>query len=166
MENIRKATLEDHQAIIDIYNQAVEDGLKTADTEIISLDEGLEWLKGHLKGPHPVFIYTVDEQVAGWLSISAYRPGRQALRFTKEVSSYIHRDYRAKGIGSKLLEYAIEYCRNRGIRNIFAILLDTNKASVAVLEKFGFSRWGHLPDVADFDGQEVGQYYYGKRIDK
>lgn len=164
MEEIRKATLEDCQAIIDIYNQAVEDGLKTADTEKISFDEGKEWLKGHLEDPHPVFVYTVDQQVAGWLSISAYRPGRQALRFTKEVSAYIHRDIRAKGAGSKLMEYTIEYCRKTQIKNIFAILLDTNKASIGVLEKFGFSRWGHLPKVADFEGKEVGQYYYGKRI--
>lgn len=164
MEKIRKATLEDSQAIIDIYNQAVEDGLKTADTEKVSFDEGKEWLKDHLEDPHSVFVYIADEKVTGWLSISAYRPGRQALRFTKEVSAYIHRDYRAKGIGSKLVEHAIEYCRKNQIKSIFAILLDTNKASIGVLKKYGFTRWAHLPKVADFDGEEVGQFYYGKRI--
>lgn len=65
MEKIRKATLDDHQAIIDIYNQAVEDGLKTADTKKTSTEEGFNWMKGHLKGPHPVFVYIVDQQVAG-----------------------------------------------------------------------------------------------------
>ncbi|MCF8309194.1 MAG: GNAT family N-acetyltransferase [Bacteroidales bacterium] len=165
MENIRKASLDDHPTIIDIYNQAVEAGFQTADTEKVTYEEALNWMRGHLKDPHPVFVFTIDDQVAGWLSISAYRPGRKALRFTKEVSSYVHKNYRARGIGSKLLEHAIEYCRQQSIRNIFAILLDCNKASVRTLEKYGFSRWAHLPEVADFDGQVVGQYYYGKKVD-
>ena len=164
MEKIRKATLEDSQAIIDIYNQAVEDGLKTADTEKVSPEDGLSWIKGHLEDPHPVFVHIADEKITGWLSISPYRPGRKALRFTKEVSAYIHRDYRAKGAGSKLVEYTIEYCRKEKIKNIFAILLDTNKASIGVLEKFGFSCWGHLPKVGDLEGRELGRYYYGKGV--
>lgn len=164
MEKIRKATTDDHQAIIDIYNQAVEDGLRTADTEFVTLDSSRKWLEGHLDDLHPIFVCTIGGQLAGWVSISAYRPGRRALRFTKEVSSYVHRDYRGRGIGSKLLEHTIDYSRKKGIKNIFAILLETNTPSIRVLEKFGFARWGHLPRVAVFNGKEVGQYYYGKRI--
>ena len=166
MEKIRKASLEEHRAVIDIYNQAIEAGFQTADTEKITHEEALNWMRGHLKDPHPVFVYTIDDEVVGWLSISAYRPGRKALRFTKEVSSYVHKDYRARGIGSELLEHALGYCRQHNIRNIFAILLDCNKASVRTLEKYGFSHWAHLPEVADFDGQVVGQYYYGRRVNK
>ncbi len=46
----------------------------------------------------------------------------------------------------------------------FALLLDINSTSVRLLEKFGFTRWGHMPDVADIDGRECGHLIYGLRV--
>lgn len=31
-----------------------------------------------------------------------------------------------------------------------------------LLEKFGFERWGVLPEVDEFDGRLCGQWYYGR----
>jgi phosphinothricin acetyltransferase len=45
-----------------------------------------------------------------------------------------------------------------------AILMDRNQASVRLLEKTGFARWGHLPGIADFGGVTCGQYLYGRKI--
>jgi phosphinothricin acetyltransferase len=33
-----------------------------------------------------------------------------------------------------------------------------------MMESLGFDRWGHLPRVADFDGEECGHLYFGKRV--
>jgi RimJ/RimL family protein N-acetyltransferase len=33
-----------------------------------------------------------------------------------------------------------------------------------MMEKMGFQQWGFLPRVADFDGEECGHFYYGKRM--
>ena len=44
--------------------------------------------------------------------------------------------------------------------------MDSNEASILCLKKFGFSEWGHLPQVADFDGIEIGHKYLGLRIDQ
>ena len=32
------------------------------------------------------------------------------------------------------------------------------------MEKFGFELWGHLPNIADFDGIECGHVYYGIKV--
>jgi len=29
----------------------------------------------------------------------------------------------------------------------------------------GFEKWGEMPQVVDFDGEECSHLYYGKRID-
>ncbi|MDJ0928378.1 MAG: hypothetical protein QNJ73_12105 [Gammaproteobacteria bacterium] len=50
------------------------------------------------------------------------------------------------------------------IKTLFAILLDINADSFRILEKFGFRQWGHMPNVADFDGRECGHLYYGLRV--
>ena len=55
-------------------------------------------------------------------------------------------------------------CPSLEIKNLFAILIDSNQSSIRLLEKYGFEKWGHMPRVAEFDGIEVGQLYYGLRI--
>jgi len=61
---------------------------------------------------------------------------------------------------------AIEICLTLKIKTLFAILLDSNQGSAKLLKKFGFEKWGHLPRVAEFDGVEVGHFYFGLRMDK
>jgi len=161
---IRYAKIEDLQPIVEIYNQAVNAGFMTADTDTFSLGEKLEWFDEHQADKFPLLVCEIDGNIAGWLSVSPYRNGRMALRFTVEVSYYVSFDFLKRGIGSNLLERAIEICRNLGYKNLLAIVIDRNIASIGLLEKFGFERWGYLPSVADFDGIEAGHCYYGLRI--
>jgi len=63
-----------------------------------------------------------------------------------------------------LIRYAIAACPRLRIKNLFAIVLEANEASRRLLEKMGFEQWASLPRVADFDGTEMGQVYYGKRV--
>ena len=106
------------------------------------------------------------KKIVGYLTISEYRSGRNALRHTAEVSFFIHFGYHRQGIASSLLNHAIEICPTLKIKTVFAILLDGNQGSVNLLKKFSFEKWGHMPRVAEFDGVEVGHLYYGLRINK
>jgi phosphinothricin acetyltransferase len=106
----------------------------------------------------------VEGQVVGWCSLSAYRPGRAALRFTAEISYYIDPAYHRRGIGTALIQHALAACPALEIRHLFAIVLEGNAASLKLLEKMGFEQWGYLPRVADFDGKEVGHFYCGRHV--
>jgi L-amino acid N-acyltransferase YncA len=161
---IRKAKPEDLQQITGIYNQAVQAGMKTADLTPVTVESRKHWFDDNTGSKFHILVAEDSSKVIGYLSISPYRPGREALRHTAEVSYYIDFDYHRRGAASSLLERALELCPSLDIKTLFAILLDTNKASVYLLEKYGFHQWGHLPDIAVFDGVEVGQYYYGKRV--
>jgi phosphinothricin acetyltransferase len=161
---IRKANENDAEAIAAIYNMAVAAGFCTADTEPQTTEERRQQMKAHPGPSHCYFVFEVDGKIAGWTSLSPHRPGRKALRFTKEVSFYIHPDYQSRGIGTALLAYAIEFAQQQGIKSLYALLLESNKKSLGLLRKFGFKKWGHLPDVADFNGTEVGQFIFGRRI--
>jgi phosphinothricin acetyltransferase len=85
-------------------------------------------------------------------------PGRAALRFTAEISYYIATTRQRQGVGTALLEHALAACPALGIRHLFAIVLESNEASLKLLRKMGFEQWGYLPGVADFDGREVGHH--------
>ncbi|MDH3978623.1 MAG: GNAT family N-acetyltransferase [Gammaproteobacteria bacterium] len=162
--DIRIATGQDIPAITEIYNQAIALKYATADLSPVTEEARSRWLAGHSPDTHPVYVADKDGQVIGYCSISPYRPGRMALNHTKEISYYVHQDFRAQGIGSELVKHAIDLAPSLGIKTLFAIMLDKNPNSLALLQKFRFEQWGFMPKVADFDGEEVGHYYYGLRL--
>ena len=161
---IRLAQSDDLPAIVDIYNQSIPTKQSTGDTQPLRVEDRLAWFAEHRPDRHPIFIADVAGQVAGWCSLSPYRPGRAALRFTAEISYYIALAHHRQGLGTALVEHAIAACPALQIRHLFAIVLEGNTASRTLLEKMGFAQWGYLPRVADFDGNEVGHLYYGRHV--
>jgi phosphinothricin acetyltransferase len=161
---IRLAQLDELPVIVDIYNQSIPSQQSTGDTQPLRVEDRLAWFEEHRPDSHPIFVADVDGRVAGWCSLSAYRPGRAALRFTAEISYYIAQAYHRRGIATALVEHTLAACPALQIRHIFAIVLDGNQASLKLLGKMGFEQWGYLPRVADFDGKEVGHLYYGRHV--
>ena len=162
--SVRLAVEDDLASIAEIYNQAIALKSATADLAPVTIANRKAWLNEHSAKKYPVFVADDSSHVIGYCSLSAYRPGRMALRFTAEISYYVHENHRGLGIASALIQHAIGECAQLDIRTLFAILLDINSDSVRILKKFGFQQWGHLPQVADFDGVECGHLYYGLRL--
>jgi L-amino acid N-acyltransferase YncA len=161
---IRLAQLDDLPAIVDIYNQSIPSNQSTGDTQPVRVEDRMTWFGEHRPEEHPIFVAEAEGLVAGWCSLSAYRPGRAALRFTAEISYYIAFAYHRQGIAKALVEHGVAACPALGIKHLFAIVLEGNGASLKLLEKMGFEKWGYMPRVADFDGNEVGHLYYGRHV--
>jgi phosphinothricin acetyltransferase len=162
--NIRLAQLNDLPAIVDIYNQSIPSQQSTGDTQPVRVEDRVTWFHEHRPEKHPIFVAEAEREIAGWCSLSAYRQGRVAFRFTAEISYYIAHAYHRQGVGTALVEHTLAACPALGIKHLFAIVLEGNQASCKLLEKLGFERWGYLPRVADFDGREVGHLYYGRHL--
>lgn len=161
---IRLATIEDIESVVEIYNQAIEAGFQTAFMERQSVTDRMGWFKEHLVAAYPIFVYVIEGKVAGWFSISPYRAGRAALRYTVEISYFVHNAYHKRGIGPQLLEHGLKACRELKYKTAIAIILDKNIPSIKLMDKFGFEKWAFLPDIADFDGVECSQLYYGIKL--
>ena len=112
----------------------------------------------------PIYVAEEDGNVAAWLSFSPYRPGRQALDRTTEISYYVHENYRRKGIGEALLSFALQLAPSLNFSTMVAILLDNNNPSIKLLEKFGFERWGLIPGAAEFGDITCGHLFMGRKL--
>jgi L-amino acid N-acyltransferase YncA len=161
---IRLAREADLPAMIDIYNQAVALKGATADLTPLRLADRRRWFAEHTPERYPIWVAERGDQPLGWCSLSAYRPGRMALRHTAEISYYIAEDSRRQGVATALVQFAIDQCERLEIKTLFALLVDINTPSIRLLEKFGFARWGHMPNAVDFGGEECGHAIYGKRV--
>lgn len=133
-----------------IYNQAIEDGLRTAHLEPLTHKERKDWFKSHSNQSFPVFICTEHESVLGWLSISPYRSGRGALSEVAEVSYYVDYHHHGKGIATALMEYAIDFCTRNHFRILVAILVSENEESIGLLKKFDFKETGRIKDAIHY----------------
>ncbi len=162
--HIRTANENDFVDIVKIYNHAVNEKFTTADTDYVTVESRKEWFAQHSPETYPIYVAEQDEEMIGWCSLSPHRPGRKALRKVAEISYYIHKDHRRKGVANSLITHTIESAKALGFKNLISILLELNKPSIYILEKFGFEKWGHLPNVAEIDGVICGQYIYGRKI--
>lgn len=161
---IRIANEDDLPQIVEIYNQAVDQGGATADLAQVTVESRRQWFRDHDPHSLPIWVADADGAIAGWCSLSAYRPGRLALRHTAEISYYVHRAHRRQGVARQLIRYAIEQCPSLDIRSLMTFTLDVNTPSIRILEEFGFSEWGHLPDIAELDGQTCGHLILGRPV--
>ena len=145
--NIRTATFEDLEAIVEIYNQAIAAGQKTADITPVTTEDRRMWFEDHTPDKYPILVAEDGNVIIGYLTISPYRPGRMALRYTAEVSYFVHFGHHRQWVASNLLRHAIDMCHSLQIKNLYAILIDSDEGSIRLLEKYGFEKWEHMPRV-------------------
>ena len=162
---IRFSKYTDLKKIIDIYNQAIKAGNATADTKELNYNDREEWFFEHCNDKYPIYVIELTNTIIGWGSISPYRKGREGLKETAELSYYLDYGYHGQGYGKKLIEFMITDCKRLGIKNLFALLLEINQRSSLILEGFGFSKWGFMPDVVNINGKKCGHIMYGKKLD-
>ncbi|MCP4800863.1 MAG: N-acetyltransferase [bacterium] len=162
---IRIAVATDLPQIVEIYNQAITMSGCTADLESISVESRHSWFNEHSPENYPIWVAENEGYMLGWCSLSPYRCGRMALKHIAEISYYIDKDHRGSGVGSSLLQHAIGQCPGLQIKNLLALILGINIASIGIMDKFKFEIWGTLPDVAEVDGQKCDHLIFGRNVE-
>lgn len=161
---IRFAHIVDLKSIVEIYNQAIDTRISTADLIHINPNDRKDWFNEHTPEQFPILVAEIDGQIVGWISLSSYRKGREGLRHNAEISYYIHNDFQKRGIGTNLMNNMLVLAKKLNYRNIFAILIDENIASIKLLEKFSFQKWAFLPNFVEIDGNIYNHVYYGLEL--
>lgn len=160
---IQLAVEEDLPAIVAIYNSTIAGRMVTADLEPVTVESRLPWFHEHQADHRPLWVIRSEDEVVGWMSFQSFY-GRPAYHATAEISIYIAEAVRGAGIGSLLVQKAIEECPRLGITSLVGFVFGHNLPSLKLLEKFGFEQWGFLPDVAELDGVTRDLVIVGKKV--
>lgn len=144
---IRPARQEDLPSLLDIYNHAVLTSVVTFDLEPRSEEAGRAWLAAHT-GRHPLFVAELaDGTVAGYASLSPYRP-MPAYDSTAELSLYIHPDCQRRGLGRALAEHILAFARSaEQLHLVVSVITASHAVSIALHEKLGFRLCGTLHEA-------------------
>jgi L-amino acid N-acyltransferase YncA len=149
---IRLATLDDAEAIRQIYNHEVLTSTVTFDIEPRSLEQQRDWLAAR-SGAYAVIVAEDAGAVAGFASLSRYRD-RPAYRTSVEDSIYVHRDHQGKGIGKRLLAELLDVATTHGFHAVFARIVGGHEASIKLHQAFGFETVGTEREV----GRKFGHW--------
>jgi L-amino acid N-acyltransferase YncA len=149
--HVRNATMGDLESIVAIYNSTIASRQVTADLEPVTIESRLGWFDAHDAARYPLWVAEAESGMLGWVSFSAFY-GRPAYRRTAEISIYLAPSARGQGLGGKLLESVLKRAPEFGFSTLVGFIFGHNLPSLALFEKFGFSRFGMLPGVAEFEG--------------
>jgi L-amino acid N-acyltransferase YncA len=150
---LRDATPADVPGICAIHNQGIEDRVATLDVEPHTLDEQAAWFHRH--GPrHPVIVAESMSRIVGWASLNPFSP-RPAYRFVADLSVYVDRQWRGKGVGTRLLGEIEARAHALGYHKIVLAAFPFNQAGMRLYERFGFRTVGIYREQGLIDGRWV-----------
>jgi L-amino acid N-acyltransferase YncA len=150
--------------VASIYNQAVDLGYVTADTEHVSTESRKEvWETITIKQARPFWIMRDHENTIAFFYFRNFYD-RPAYRITAEIGIYIDTGYHGKGLGQYILNYAISQATSLGIENILALIFASNENSIALFEKNGFEKRGNFPGLAKSEKGYNDLFIFLKKI--
>jgi len=150
---VRVATVCDLGSILDIYNQGIEDRIATLEEEPKDIDYMRNWFDNHY-GRFAVIVVEQDDEVIGWASLNPYS-NRSAYAGVADLSIYIRRDSRGKGVGSLLLNRIEQIARENDFNKIVLFTFPFNTLGQGLYRKNGYREVGILKNQGKLDGRFV-----------
>jgi L-amino acid N-acyltransferase YncA len=142
MPVVRPAGREDAAAVARIYNEGIEERSSTFEVNPRDTGEILGWLDAEHR--LPLLVAEQEGDVLGWARILSYSE-RAAYAGIGEVSVYVERAARGRGIGRRLLEELERRAGELGYWKLTGKLFPENAASVGLVRRCGWRRVGtHL----------------------
>jgi phosphinothricin acetyltransferase len=146
----REASFDDAGAIARIYNEGIEDGLATFETEPREAADIESWIQASF--PLVVVENGGGEPVA-WASAPPYRAKRPAYAGVADFSVYVGREARGRGAGRAAVEALVAACERRGYWKLLSRIFPENEASLALCRAVGFREVGVYKRHAKLRGE-------------
>ena len=150
---IRKPTIEDAISIINIISSA------DSETKFLARNPGefevteeqeKEFICNILEdNDQDWFVAEYDGEVVGQCSVGLIRR-TERCRHRAEVTFVILKDYCGLGIGGKLMQQCINWCKDKNLTQIELSVVEDNKPAITMYESFGFRVTGTIPKAMKY----------------
>lgn len=165
---IRKPKMEDAEAIIHVMTIADTETLFLARNpgefctpverekqiiENVNADNDVEW-----------FVAEYENEVIGQCSVGLVRRNAR-YRHRAEVAFVILKDYCNLGIGGKMMEECIKWCKKKGVTQMELDVVKNNEKALKMYQGFGFEIIGIRENVLCYqDGSYADEYSMVKKL--
>ena len=149
---LRRAHLEDAEAILEIYAPYIRNTNITFEYEVPSLSEFRDRMAGIMEG-YPYLICEIDGIAAGYAYAHRYKE-RAAYQWDAELSVYLREGCERRGIGQAFYTALMEILKEQHVRNVYGIVTSPNPPSEALHAAMGF----RLAGVSLKTGYKLGKW--------
>jgi len=148
---IRPTIEEDLPAIRDILNDVICNYDYYLSNRLKSMDDIKLWFDEHQNHlPYVIFTALINNELAGWVSLSPFRPA-DGYNSTAELSIYVNPLHYRKGIGHRLMNYIECYAREK-LHCIISVITSNNEVSILLHKKHGFKIEGIFKEIGNKNG--------------
>jgi phosphinothricin acetyltransferase len=149
----RPASVEDLESIRAIYNEGIEDRVATLDEMPKSEDDIRRWFGEH-EGRYAVVVAEEGDAIVGWASLNRYSH-RCAYDGVADVSIYVRRNWRGRGVGRQLLTELERAAARNDFHKMVLFALASNDAGLRLYQGRGFREVGVFREQGKLDGRYV-----------
>lgn len=110
-----------------------------------------------------VFVVENEGEIVGRLSLA--RDPHPASRHVADLGLMVAAGYRRRGIGRALLERAVAWAHESGVRKLELHVFPWNRPALALYESFGFVREGYRKGHYLRSGEEVDAVLMAYRVE-
>lgn len=154
---IRKMDAGDWPAVSAIYGEGIATGFATFEKTVPLYET---WDTAHLKTCR--FVATERDTILGWAALSPVS-GRCVYGGVAEVSVYVSKAARGKGVGIALLQKLIGESEAEGLWTLQSGIFPQNRGSIRLHEKAGFRLIGKRERIAKLDGTWYDNLLFERR---
>lgn len=152
---LRPGRTADVPELLDIYNHQIVSSVSPLHLEPRTLEQWEQWFADHQSEVHPLVVAESAGRVAGYACLSTFRPPAAYLT-TAELSIYVRRDARGRGVATLLMEAILGEARSCGqLHSVVSHITGDNEASRGLHRKMGFELCGTLREA----GLKFGRYH-------
>jgi len=152
--NVRIAQQNDIPFITKIYNEGIEDRIATLETRLRTEEEMLDWLNNRSEKHKVLVIEDENNTVHGWASLNVFN-SRCCYSGVVDISIYISRIMRGKGLGKQLLRSLIQTAKDEGFHKLVLSTFKFNEAGQKLYKSVGFREVGTYEKQGILDGKWV-----------
>ncbi|HSO94904.1 MAG TPA: GNAT family N-acetyltransferase [Acidimicrobiia bacterium] len=152
---IRAATDDDLEQINEIYNHYVRDSHCTFDVAPVTMPDRRVWFNRYATtGRYRLLMAMMATTVLGYATSSPYHE-RAAYASSVQTSIYTAAGMQRRGVGSALYAALFELLADEDVHRAYGGIALPNDASIALHQRFGFTRAGCFTE----QGRKFGRYW-------
>lgn len=144
---IRNITVNDAQAICDIYNYYILNSISTFESQPLSVNEIIKRIK-RITEKYPWIVHEEEGRLLAYAYADEWK-SRKAYKHTVESTIYLKSGESGRGIGKKLYTFLLDELTKIDIHAVISGISLPNEASVALHEKLGFEKIAHFKEVGN-----------------
>ena len=151
--NLRVAAENDATGILDIYRPFIESSWTSFEETVPSIDDMAARIF-NIVSRDPWIVADDHGIIAGYAYANPHR-WRDAYRWTREVSVYLHPDYKGRGLGKQLYKVLFSLLKAQNVCRLLAGVALPNEASEGFHQRMGFE----LVGTYEKTGFKMGQWW-------